>query len=489
MGTKATFVSARVESTEISIDGVEVRRLEGREAISEPFAFDVDIDVREGSTFDIEAALGAAVSIVFTYDEEEVRRVHGVVGSIVVGHIRHDRVASHRIRVVPRIHRLTLSASCEVFLERSVIDIARDKLGRVGITPEDIAAKLTHPPDKREFRLQYAESDLVFVSRILERAGVAYWFDHSGKRDVVVLSDHNDAFPHAAGPEALLYTGSGRGDERGIVGLRRHASMMTARHVVHDYDPNHPSLDLRSQQDLDAPFGGEVVEFCAGYTTKREGQALARRRAEAHRMEHDGLEGECNVPHVEAARRIAVEGHPLFDARRLLVLWAEHTLQQTTFMHGDVEVTRPNYECRFRAIPSEWHYTPAYKTPWPRVAGLVHAVTEAAPEGASGRIAQLDEQGRYTVRFHFDNADQRHRKVSSARVRMMQSHAGPGYGMHFPLKPGVEVYVAFVEGDPDRPILVGAVPNPLTASPVTAANAQMNRIQTESGIRITMKDG
>jgi type VI secretion system secreted protein VgrG len=71
---------------------------------------------------------------------------------------------------------------------------------------------------------------------------------------------------------------------------------------------------------------------------------------------------------------------------------------------------------------------------------------------------------------------------------MMQPHAGPSYGMHFPLKPNVEVLVAFIEGDPDRPVIAGSVPHPLTTSPVTRENAQMNNIRTESGIRIEMKD-
>jgi len=71
---------------------------------------------------------------------------------------------------------------------------------------------------------------------------------------------------------------------------------------------------------------------------------------------------------------------------------------------------------------------------------------------------------------------------------MAQPHAGPGYGQHFPLKPGVEVIVVFVEGDPDRPVISGAVPNPLNPSPVTAADATVNRIRTQSGISIEMHD-
>jgi type VI secretion system secreted protein VgrG len=114
---------------------------------------------------------------------------------------------------------------------------------------------------------------------------------------------------------------------------------------------------------------------------------------------------------------------------------------------------------------------------------LVHAITEPGPAG----VAQLDDQGRYTVQFLFDRADPA-RRVSSARVRMMQAHAGPNYGIHFPLKPDVEVLVAFVEGDPDRPVIAGCVPNTLTPSPVTNKNPRMHRIETLTGLYIRMKD-
>ena len=71
---------------------------------------------------------------------------------------------------------------------------------------------------------------------------------------------------------------------------------------------------------------------------------------------------------------------------------------------------------------------------------------------------------------------------------MVQPHAGPNYGMHFPLKPGIEVLVAFVDGDPDRPLIVGAVPNPVTPSPVTRPSYLFNKVQTVSGIFMELKD-
>ncbi|AUX21280.1 uncharacterized protein SOCEGT47_017610 [Sorangium cellulosum] len=101
--------------------------------------------------------------------------------------------------------------------------------------------------------------------------------------------------------------------------------------------------------------------------------------------------------------------------------------------------------------------------------------------------ARIDPTGRYTVQFHFDTAAGGGAKASRP-VRMAQPHAGPGYGMHFPVKPGTEVLLGFIDGDPDRPIILGAIPNESAPSPVTASNARVNQIRTVSGIVVELDD-
>jgi type VI secretion system secreted protein VgrG len=490
MSTERIWVGARLESASFSCEHVEIRELTGREAISEPFAFDVEVVVPDSVNFEAHAALGKDVSIVIDLDKEEVRRIHGLVCDAADGLDPQAGFTTHRLRIVPRVHRLTLNHACEVFLDKSVVDIARELLGRVGLGPTDVADRLLRaPPEADAFRLQYAETDFAFVSRLLERAGIAYTFDHASGKDVLVLSDENKAFPAAVGPSAIPYVGrrAAQAGGRGIADLVATSAMLTARHVVHDYDPDHPTLDLRSEHVLGVPFGGEIVDFCAGHATPQDGREIATMRAHARLAVRHGLEGEADVPYIEAGRTIAIEGHPRLGPHRWLVVSVEHRFTQPTLMHIEAG-EQPGYQNKFRVVRADRDYRPELRTPWPRIVGFVHAVTDVQPPGASNRIAQLDEQGRYTIHFLFDRAHRAGPPRCSARVRMMQPHAGPGYGMHFPLKPGIEVLVAFIEGDPDRPVIAGSVPHPLTVSPVTQENARMNRIQTESGIHITMKD-
>ena len=106
---------------------------------------------------------------------------------------------------------------------------------------------------------------------------------------------------------------------------------------------------------------------------------------------------------------------------------------------------------------------------------------------AKGEYADVDGEGRYRVRFQFDTGDAQHGKASRP-IRMAQPHAGAGYGFHFPLRDGVEVLLTCIDGDPDRPIISGAVPNPVTPSTVGAQNGRRNVIRTGGGNEINIDD-
>jgi type VI secretion system secreted protein VgrG len=143
-----------------------------------------------------------------------------------------------------------------------------------------------------------------------------------------------------------------------------------------------------------------------------------------------------------------------------------------------------NYTARFTAIPFDVPFRPERLTPWPRINGVLHAHVAG---DTAGKAAELDGQGRYKVRLPFDAESPKGSKASRW-VRMAQPYAGAGYGQHFPLHKGTEVLLAHVDGDPDRPIIVGAVPNAHTNSPSRDANATQSVIQTASNIRIEMED-
>jgi type VI secretion system secreted protein VgrG len=179
-------------------------------------------------------------------------------------------------------------------------------------------------------------------------------------------------------------------------------------------------------------------------------------------------------------------GHPRADALDLLIVEVEHEGRWPLFDDAP-EDAELHYTNSFKAISAEKTYRPPRRTPRPRIHGVVTGIVQPLPGADVGAVARLDEHGRYVVQIHFDTAPPGGQKASHA-VRMAQPYAGPNHGMHFPLRPGAEVLLGFVDGDPDRPIILGAVPNAIAPSPVAAANANTHRISTAAGVVIEISD-
>jgi type VI secretion system secreted protein VgrG len=139
---------------------------------------------------------------------------------------------------------------------------------------------------------------------------------------------------------------------------------------------------------------------------------------------------------------------------------------------------------RFTAIPAGVQFRPEQNAVKPKFYGTLNATVDAA---GSGEYAEIDDQGRYKVIVPFDRSGIRGGRASRW-VRMAQPYAGSGYGMHFPLHSGTEVLLTFVDGDPDRPIISGSVPNPETASPVSTSNQTQSMIRTGGGNQFRLED-
>lgn len=478
MAPPDTF-SLRLETKAFAVDSVQVRAVRGREAISELSSFEVAIVSTDRESPALEEMVGADVCLVFERDGLELRRVHGVVTEATD---RLDPEADHRsfdLRIAPSAWRMSLVETQSVHLDVSVPDLIRNKLELVGLGARS-AFRLLGTYPERELIVQYRESDLAFLTRLAEHLGVSFFFEQEEEGDKIVFTDHNGGFASAP-DEPVRFRG--RGEERDVFSLERRKTPLVASYVVHDYNYRNPLLDLMAATELQDAYGGGVVEYGAHVKTAEEAKLLANVRAEERRSASEVFLAVSDVCSLGAGSRFRLSGHPLLDETTFLVVEIEHTASLSVLTHGGAQA-EPVYRSTFRAVRADVPFRPARKTLRPRITGVLSGVVESADVGDQARI---DTKGRYQVSFHFDLVAAGRPKPSRP-VRMAQPHAGPGYGMHFPLKPGTEVLMAFVDGDPDRPIIVGAVPNEVTPSPVTAANAHVNQLRTVSGILIELDD-
>jgi type VI secretion system secreted protein VgrG len=471
----------RLETDDFNCDDVRITAIDGREVISQLFDFDVEVVAMKKDAVTAEDMLGATVRMVFESEGEEVRAIHGMIARV------EDRLdtdvdyRTYRLRFVPRAHRLMMVELQELYLDMSLSDIIRQKLELVGLD-QSVEFRLQDDYDARELVTQYRETDVAFISRLTEHVGVSFIFDHSEGEDKIVFTDNASGFLDHAEDREVPYRE--RGDECDVFRLKATSQVIPATYAVMDYNYRTPHVDLNSAHELEAGYAGGVIEYGTHFKTPAEGDRFARVRAEERQSTRTVYEGASDRCTFSAGSKFRLTGHGALDDTDLLLTEVVHRVSQSVERSGGRRAL--NYSNTFKAVPASIRYRPPRRTPRPRIHGLLNAIIDAAD--APGRLAKLDSDGRYTVQFIFDTAAPGREKASRP-VRMIQNHAGPGYGTHFPLKPGIEVLLAFVDGDPDRPIIVGSVPNPMTPAPVTAVNATKNQIKTRSGVVFEIDDG
>jgi type VI secretion system VgrG family protein len=474
------ILSARLESPAFSADAVELHELTGREVVSQPFEFQLHVVCKTPEGLDEEALLAEPAALVFLRGDREERRLFGVIS--VVRDALHTETLhmAYTLTFVPRAFRMTLTETSEIFMDLTVPEVIKTKLQRAGLQEgDDFELRLVSDYPPREYIVQYKETDLHFVSRLAEHLGISFFFEHRDGRDVIVFSDANSGFqPIAGGGRAHFYP---RGDRLGVYRLEGTTRTIPSRYVVKDYNYRTPHVPLMAAATVSAASGGDIVEYGAHFKTPDEAERIAAIRAEELRAGRKVFDGASDVQALAAGARLTLEGHPRGDVELLLVE-VRHRLQQATLNAGTGNERA--YANEFRAIPFSTAYRPPRLTPKPRVHGVITGVIDAA---AKGQYAEVDETGRYRVRFLFDTSAADDGKASRL-IRMAQPHAGAGYGFHFPLRSGVEVILTFIDGDPDRPIIAGAVPNPHTPSTVDAKNARRNVIRTGANNEINIDD-
>lgn len=466
-----------LESEAFSCQDIEISRLTGVERISQLFQFDLEI-VTSDSPPERQAMVGASASLVFEREGSEVRRIYGMISEVSEVLEREADTRVFRLRFVPHAHLLSLVESQELYLDVTVPDLFRRLFELVDLG-SDVDVNVLSGDRKHELIVQYKETDLAFLCRLAEHHGLSFFFNHEDGSDRVVFTE-GLGFPRLASRPRIPHRS--RGEHRDIYELEVQTRVIPLTYAIVDYNYRKPLLDLTAAHDAPNGFAGGVAEYGTHVKTPIEAAHFAKMRAEERECQREVFVGKSDVCELTAGAIVEVEGGKQDDLD-LLIVEVMHTVRQVTRLHGDGHA---GYENSFRAISSKLTYRPPRITPRPRIMGVVNGIIEQR-EGVSNRYALIDRQGRYLVRFLFDTAAPGERRASRP-VRMAQPSAGAGMGMHFPLRPGTEVLMAFVDGDPDRPVILSAIPNAVTPSPVTASNSLKNQIRTTSGVTLEIKD-
>jgi type VI secretion system secreted protein VgrG len=425
---------------------LRVTRFDGHEGMSELFAFDISLGCAEHDlSFDDIVGSDAVLEI---RSGDSVRHVHGIVSDFEQGELG-KKVTAYRAVLVPTVWKLRNRRASRIFQDLNVAEIVEKVLTKAGIQASAFRFALQGTYKKREYCVQYRETDWAFVCRLLEEEGIAFFFEHMEDGHGLVFSDNNAAFAPVAGNASVVFrtsAGALQSDEhvsQFLFSQRVRPEKVTLR----DYDFKKPTLSL--EQDASSKDDLEIYDYPGDYDDPKEGARLAKVRLEELRASRRTGDGDAVCPRLVPGFTFTMTEHPRDDFnRKYLVTRVEH--------HGIVadmgDAGEKVYENRFQVIPADVPFRPPLVTPKPAVRG----VQTAFVVGPAGDEIYTDEHGRVKVHFHWDRegASDDH---DSCWIRVAQISAGSAWGAVFLPRIGHEVVVDFIEGDPDRPLVVGSV--------------------------------
>ena len=405
-----------------------------------------------------------------------------------------DETIFYRAVLVPRLWQTSLYHENQLFLDKSVPDIIEELLGQAGLTSNDYELRLTGNYEPWEYICQFRETDFNFISRWMEREGIYYYFEQTDSGDKVVITDRSTSHENISGETSIPYlppSGQAPTEEDCVHSFTCRQQVLPMRVLLKDYNYRRPTLDLRSEADVDTEAGrGTVYIYGEHFKTPEQGTALARIRAEEFLCGERVFYGESTAASLCPGFLFELTDHYRDSYnQRYLVTELKHEGKSARFLfqtegEGGSSKPRMGYNNQFTLISAEVQFRAERKSPKPRFYGTMNATIDAAGDG---QYAEIDDEGRYKVILPFDQSGNSGGKASRW-VRMAQPYAGANYGMHFPLHKGTEVLLTFVDGDPDRPIIAGSVPNPDTMSPVIGGNQSQSMIRTGGGNQIRIED-
>lgn len=466
-------------------DELDVREFSIEQTLSTLFTVTITA-VSKNPDIDFEAAIGREAS--FTLRGRNVsgqpQLWRGVLSELHQVRVEESGLSTYHLQLRPRLWLASQRRNDRIFQTQSELEIARQLLREWDVdVREDIASKFK----TRKYRVQYGETDFDFFARMLEEAGISFYFVDQDERTLCVLSDAPQQNQERPLPIAFV-DAPGTLDHEYVTEVRVSRAVRPGKHTLRDHDYRRPaefalaaSASKSGVEDQLESFhyepGAMLFAAMGGVSTpvaddrgmhrsdELEGRRLATQRLAAQREDASVITFRANVIDLAPGSVMRILNHPqreLADQKKLLVV------------SSHIEGTHDKpviHRCSVRSAAEAYH--PPMRHPKPKAGG----VESATVVGPVGEEIHVDEFGRVRVQFHWDREGDYNEK-SSCWIHVSQSWAGAGFGATNLPRVGQEVIVDFLGGDPDRPLVTGRVYTNLQKTPYS-----LPEHKTRSGIR------
>ncbi|KAA8669615.1 type VI secretion system Vgr family protein [Pantoea dispersa] len=460
-------------TAQLPMDGLLFWKLTGAEALSQSFELNAEL-LATDARIDRHALLGQPVT--FTLPTQSLLSPRYLNGKITRVAVRSEelsgtRYAVYQLRVEPDLWPMRRDRNLRIFQGQTVPQIVQTLLQENGVNVE---TRLGSSYRVWEYCVQYQESSFDFISRLMELEGIYYWFRHEAERHVMVLCDGADQHEAFAGYETIPYhvTASGGSvTEEGISQWSLCESVTPGMYSTDDYDfrkPNAWMLQARQNPVSPVPGAVDVYDWPGHFVDHSHGEFYTRIRQEVWQVAHHSVSGTGTATGIAPGYRFGIVNAPHFsDNGEYLVTSARYDFEENGYASGGGGA---RHNIAFTVLPSSVTYRAEPSTAWPKT----HGPQTAKVVGPAGESIWTDRYGRVKVKFHWDRLAKGD-DTSSCWVRVSSAWAGQGFGGVQIPRVNDEVVVDFINGDPDRPLIIGRVYNEASMPPwaLPAAATQM----------------
>ena len=467
--------------TRIAEDRLLLASFRGREAVSELYDFQLELLAENDFPVRFDELLGERATVEFSLREAPPRFFHGIVKRL--RQLRRDETYTHyRVELAPAVWQLTRNRQNRIFQQKTVQQILTEIFAGF-----EVSFDLRGEYSPHNYCVQYQESDFAFASRLMEEEGIYYYFKHSEQAHQMVIADASaTGSQHVEGMPEVRFDeiGGGTRNEPRIDRWEKDQVLPAGHYTLWDHSFQLPKQTLAAEQALQEAvssgatehrldLGSErmaIFEYPGGYGHRfdqigpdggkqnekfeevfKENDRLARIRMEAEAAQALRIEGAGNCASFAPGFTFTLADHFDGDGEYLIASVA-HEANNPAYRSGGERLAE--YRNSFEALPAGLPYRPPRATPRPRISGT----QTASVVGQVDEPVGADVYGRVKVQFHWDRFGKRNQH-SSCWVRVAWPWAGDGWGMITIPRVGQEVVVAFEEGDPDAPLIVGSVYN------------------------------
>jgi len=447
-------------NTPLGADVLAVRRITVQEHMSQLFALDAELR-SENASIDFDKVVGHNVTIRLEMQNDVTRYFNGYVSRFVQVP-NSGALAVYQAVIVPWLWFLTQNTDSRIFQEQSVPDIVVEVFRAHGFS--DYKVKLNAAYPKREYCVQYRETDFNFVSRLMEEEGIYYFFQHENGSHMLVLADAASAHKAGAGYEEIRFRELEKSSTGEVINdWMMEKGVQPTNYAINNYDFKKPKADLRSASSVDRQHGAarfEAYDYPGNHLTKDDGDRLAQVRLDELQSSHVLIKGKALARGMASGSTFKLIDHPRDDQNQeYLITGVSLHVDAGEFGSGDAAMGE-FFLCEFTAIPTSQTFRPRRTTQ----KSVVQGPQTAQVVGPAGEEIYVDEYGRVKVRFHWDR-ESKGDENSSCWIRVAQVWAGKKWGSIYTPRIGHEVIVDFLEGDPDQPIVCGRVYNDIHRPP------------------------